>query len=112
MGHGCADWCAGRCPLGFFILVGSANLGALYSLCFSGVMVLRVCIRGIYYIIGFVSLFNLGFGFDLAWFTLSYVTNWPGRTAGFMFMIIFIVGLSTCGCWYVNGTSFVSTDEL
>ena len=26
--------------------------------------------------------------------------------------ISFIVGLSTCGCGYVNGTFFVSTGEL
>ena len=26
--------------------------------------------------------------------------------------LIFIVSLSICGCWYVNGTFFVSTGEL
>ena len=26
--------------------------------------------------------------------------------------LIFIVSLSTCGCWYINGTFLVSTGEL
>ena len=78
-------------------------MGTLYNLCFSSIIVLRIYIHNIVYIIRFVNMFNLCFGFDLAWFgiwldleklckrsgstfiraTLSYVTNLPGRAAGF-----------------------------
>ena len=48
--------------------MGSANLGTLYNLCFSGIIVFRIYIHNIVYIIRFVNMFNLCFGFDLAWF--------------------------------------------
>ena len=48
--------------------MGSANLGALYNLCFSGVVFIRICIHSIVYIIRFVNMFNSCFVFDLAWF--------------------------------------------
>ena len=48
--------------------MGSANLGTLYNLCFSSIIVLRIYIHNIVYIIRFVNMFNLCFGFDLAWF--------------------------------------------
>ena len=38
--------------------------------------------------------------------------NIPGNVARLTVRISFIVGLSTCGCGYVNGTLFVSTGEL
>ena len=52
----------------YFGLVGSASLGTLYNLCFSSIIVLRIYIHNIVYIIRFVNMFNLCFGFDLAWF--------------------------------------------
>ena len=89
--------------------MGRANLGTLYDLCFSSIILLRIYIHNIVYIIRFVSMFNLCFGFDLAWFgiwlglekqwkcrgsrftgaTLPYVANFPERVAGLIFRIIF-----------------------
>ena len=46
----------------------TANLGTLYNLCFSSIIVLRIYIHNIVCIIRFVNTFNLYFGFDLAWF--------------------------------------------
>ena len=47
-------------------------MGTRYNSCFSGIMVLRICINNIVYIIRFANMFNfmfnLCFGFDLAWF--------------------------------------------
>ena len=43
-------------------------MGTLYNLCFSSIIVLRIYIHNIVYIIRFVNMFNLCFGFDLAWF--------------------------------------------
>ena len=68
MSQSCTDYYIGRYPLKFFILVGSANLGTLYNLCFSSIIVLRIYIHNIVYIIRYASMFNLCFGFDLAWF--------------------------------------------
>ena len=52
--------------------MGSANLGTRYNSCFSGIMVLRIYINNIVHIIRFANMFNfmfnLCFGFDLAWF--------------------------------------------
>ena len=48
--------------------MGSANLGTLYNLCFSFLTFFRIYIHNIVYIIGFVNILNLCFGFDLAWF--------------------------------------------
>ena len=48
--------------------MGSASLGTLYNLCFSSIIVLRIYIHNIVYIIRFVNMFNLCFGFDMAWF--------------------------------------------
>ena len=47
MSQSCTDYYIGRYPLKFFILVGSANLGTLYNLCFSCVMVFRIYIFNI-----------------------------------------------------------------
>ena len=46
----------------------TANLGTLYNLCFSSIMVLRIYIHNIVCIIRFANMFNLCFDFDLAWF--------------------------------------------
>ena len=51
MSQSCTDYYIGRYPLKFFILVGSANLGTLYNLCFSGIMVLRIYIFMILFIL-------------------------------------------------------------
>ena len=96
-------------------------MGALYNLCFSSIIFIRTYIHNIVYIIRFVNMFNLCFGFDLAkrsvspfiGSTLLYVTNFHGKAARDIYLgLLFIVSLCTCGCWYVNGTFLVSTGKL
>ena len=80
---------------------------------------LRVCIHSVVYIVGYVNMFNLWFGFDLAWFgprvfgqhchMLLIFRSGPQKLC---LGLVFIVSLCTCGYWYVNGTFFVSTGEL
>ena len=43
-------------------------MGTLYNLCISSIIFLRTYIHNIVYIIRSVNMFNLCFGFDLAWF--------------------------------------------
>ena len=72
-------------------------------------------------------MFNLCFGFDLAWFgklvqtqyfpvdlgNTTYVTNFHVRAACDLHLgLVFIASFSTCDCWYVNGTFLVITGEL
>ena len=56
-------------------------MGTLYNLCFSSIIVLRIYIHNIVYIIRFVNMFNLCFGFDLAWFGIWLgLENWCKRS--------------------------------
>ena len=48
--------------------MGSTSKGTLYNLCISSIIFLRTYVHNIVYIIRFVNMFNLCFGFDLAWF--------------------------------------------
>ena len=47
---------------------GAGKCNCPYGLNFSGIVFLRVYIHSIVYIVGYVNMFNLCFGFDLAWF--------------------------------------------
>ena len=105
--------------LGFTLLWNSCRIGLLlpFKTNNSARFLYRIAFKkqhllDLFNWIGFVSLFNLGFGFDLAWFTLSMLLIGLEGLRDLCLWLFFIVGLSTCGCWYVNGTSFVSTDEL
>ena len=60
-----AGWFIGRCPEYFFILVGNANLGALYSLCFFWVWCFSACVGNICLCI---CLIVCGVIYGLAWF--------------------------------------------
>ena len=98
---------------------GAGKCNCRYGLNFSGIVFLRVYIHSIVYIVGYVNMFNLCFGFDLAWFgprvfgqhshMLLIFRSGPQKLC---LGLVFIVSLCTCGYWYVNGTFFVSTGEL
>ena len=46
-------------------------------------------------------------GFPFIGAALLYIANFPGGAAWDLHLgLVFVVGLSTCGCWYVNGTYF------
>ena len=66
-------------------------MGTLYNLCISSIIFLRTYIHNIVYIIRSVNMFNLCFGFDLAWFGKFVQTRARAR-----------VCVSVCLCVYVH----------
>ena len=95
----------------------------LISVLFTGYIFLVRCfsvyIDGIFYIIGFINMLDLCFGFrasvvfprilgQRSRMLLVYL----GRPRDLCLGLVFIVCLSACGSWYVNGTVFESTGEL
>ena len=55
-------------PISIFHFGGGCQFRGSLQLCSSGVVFLRACIHGVVCDAGFVSVFNLCFGFDLPWF--------------------------------------------
>ena len=91
----------------------------LYNLCFSSIIFLLIYIHNMFILLDL--LICLIYAFVLIWLglenwwkrsvspfigvTLPYATNLPvGAALNPCLGLVFMVSLSTCGCWYVNGT--------